>query len=68
MACAIIAAKCIGCGDCEPECPVGAIVPDGLYYKIIAHNCNDCEGYYSSPHCMDVCEIEGAIVHHDTAD
>lgn len=37
----IINQKCIACGTCIDECPVGAI-SEGDIYKIDANTCIDC--------------------------
>lgn len=63
MSC-IITSNCISCGDCKPECPVGAISESDPYYEINTSVCNDCSGHYQQPHCMEVC-TEGAIQHVD---
>lgn len=33
---------CIGCGNCEPECPCGAISKAGEVYVVDPHVCTDC--------------------------
>jgi ferredoxin len=38
----IIAEECINCGNCEPECPKGAIRPGDDVYVIDAGLCDDC--------------------------
>jgi len=45
---------CISCGDCESECPVGAISMGDEHYVIDADVCTDCGT------CADVCPV-GAI-------
>lgn len=54
--------KCICCGDCLPECPLGAISEGPEKYEIDPSKCNDCEGYYEEPLCMTVCQEDGAII------
>ena len=33
---------CIGCGNCEPECPNGAVSQAGDVYVIDPDRCDDC--------------------------
>ncbi len=33
---------CIGCGNCEPECPCGAISKAGEVYVVDPEVCTDC--------------------------
>jgi ferredoxin len=33
---------CIGCGNCEPACPCGAISKAGEVYVVDPHVCTDC--------------------------
>jgi ferredoxin len=33
---------CIGCGNCEPECPCGAISKAGEVYVVDPQACTDC--------------------------
>lgn len=33
---------CIGCGNCEPECPCGAISKAGEVYVVDPGTCDDC--------------------------
>ncbi len=33
---------CIGCGNCEPECPCGAISKAGDVYVVDPEICGDC--------------------------
>jgi ferredoxin len=37
-----IADDCIGCGNCEPECPNGAVAQAGEVYVIDPERCDDC--------------------------
>lgn len=46
-------ATCVGCGTCQPECPVSAI-SEGDVYSIDASSCIDCGA------CEGVCPT-GAI-------
>ncbi len=41
---------CIGCGQCEPECPVEAIAVDDI--AVISKECVDCGN------CIDVCPVD----------
>ena len=45
-------AKCVGCGACQPECPVSAINPDASVFAIDAAKCIDCGN------CIGVCPVE----------
>ncbi len=50
----VITDKCVACGSCEPECPVGAITP-GDQYQINADECISCGS------CANACP-SGAII------
>lgn len=42
MAYKIDKAKCVNCGTCEPDCPVGAIAEEDGARKIDAEKCIGC--------------------------
>ena len=44
--------KCVSCGTCESECPVGAISQGDTQYNIDADACIDCGT------CTSVCPTE----------
>ena len=59
-----ITEDCIACGVCEPECPVNAISPgenEGDIYIIDPNLCVECEGYYDSPKCAEVCPVDACV-------
>lgn len=43
--------KCISCGACEPECPVGAISQGDERYVIDPEKCIECGA------CQAVCPV-----------
>jgi len=43
--------KCLGCGSCEGECPVGAISEKDGKYVINADECLECGA------CESVCPV-----------
>ena len=47
--------KCVSCGTCEGECPVGAISQGDTQYNIDADACIDCGT------CASVCPTEAII-------
>jgi ferredoxin len=53
--------ECIACGACEPECPVEAISEAGDIYTIDQDVCVECEGYYDSNQCVEVCPVECVV-------
>ncbi|BAU57916.1 4Fe-4S binding protein [Halorhodospira halochloris] len=62
MAMFIDADVCTSCGDCEPECPEGAIRKTKMgTYEIVADRCTECEDQFDMPRCEEVCEADGAI-------
>jgi ferredoxin len=58
----IVVEECIVCGACEPECPNEAISHTETYVVDVAR-CTECVGAYEAPRCVEVCPVEGCIVH-----
>ena len=54
--------KCTACGNCETNCPFGAIVfiADRDTYQ----KCDMCEGRASGPICVEVCPVEALMLRH----
>ncbi len=53
--------SCLGCDNCRPQCPTGAIRIDNDKYWIDPSLCNNCEGYYPEPQCVKVCPNDSPI-------
>lgn len=53
-----IPCDCLACDSCRPQCPTGAIEVDNGQFWIDSVLCNDCEGYYEKPLCVDSCPID----------
>jgi DNA-binding transcriptional regulator YiaG/Pyruvate/2-oxoacid:ferredoxin oxidoreductase delta subunit len=53
--------SCVGCDNCRPQCPTGAIKIENDEYWIDPALCNNCEGYYSEPQCVIVCPTNAPI-------
>ncbi|MBK8186492.1 MAG: 4Fe-4S binding protein [Cellvibrio sp.] len=49
--------SCINCDMCVPECPTEAIHLGAQHYEIDQSICIQCEGFYHSPTCIDVCPL-----------
>lgn len=45
----------MGCDNCRPQCPTGAISVDDGRFWINPVLCNDCEGFYAEPQCLAQC-------------
>ena len=51
-----ISDQCIGCENCLPHCPTGAIEKkENGKFAINANLCNDCVDYYGVAQCMAGC-------------
>ncbi|MBD2165442.1 helix-turn-helix domain-containing protein [Calothrix membranacea FACHB-236] len=53
--------SCVGCDNCRPQCPTGAIKIENNEYWIDPCLCNNCEGYYPEPQCVTACPIKSPI-------
>jgi ferredoxin/DNA-binding transcriptional regulator YiaG len=53
--------SCVGCDNCRPQCPTGAIKIENGEYWIDPYLCNNCEGYYPEPQCIIVCPTNSPI-------
>lgn len=47
--------SCVGCDTCSFHCPTGAIKQENNAYWIDPTLCNNCEGYYPEPQCVERC-------------
>ncbi len=54
----LINEECINCGACEPECPTDSISEGDEIYVIDPETCAECEGYFDSPQCIEVCPVD----------
>ena len=53
--------NCVGCDNCRPQCPTGAIKIENNEYWIDPGLCNNCEGYYPEPQCVIACPNNSPI-------
>jgi ferredoxin len=53
--------ECISCGACEPECPTEAIFEGDVIYEIEPEKCVECEGYFDTNQCVEVCPVDCII-------
>jgi ferredoxin len=53
-----ITEECISCGACEPECPTEAISEGDEIYVIDPNKCVECEGYFDTSQCVEVCPVD----------
>jgi ferredoxin len=53
--------ECISCGACEPECPTEAIFEGDEIYEIDPVKCVECEGYFDTNQCVEVCPVDCII-------
>ncbi|WP_414513180.1 helix-turn-helix domain-containing protein [Nostoc sp. PCC 9305] len=53
--------SCVGCDNCRPQCPTGAIRIEDNEYWVDPGLCNNCEGYYSEPQCVIACPTNSPI-------
>ena len=51
----VITDECIGCGACQAECPVDAIVEKDGKYEIKKDDCIDCGS------CAATCPVEAPV-------
>ena len=49
---------CISCAACEPVCPTEAIYEGDMIYEIDTDKCVECEGYFDTNQCVDVCPVD----------
>lgn len=54
--------SCVGCDNCRPQCPTGAIRIENNEYWVDPGLCNNCEGYYSEPQCVIACPTNSPIL------
>jgi ferredoxin len=59
----VIGSDCINCGACEPECPNEAITEGDTTYGIVAEKCTECVGAFDQPKCVEVCPVDGCVIH-----
>ena len=57
----VISDECIACGACQTDCSVNAITEGDTQFEIDADKCVECEGYFDSPQCVDVCPSDAIL-------
>jgi NAD-dependent dihydropyrimidine dehydrogenase PreA subunit len=57
----MIAADCINCGACEPECPNNAISQGDPIFVIDPKLCTECVGFHDYEACAAVCPVDVCI-------
>lgn len=63
----IIDESCITCDACAQQCPVNAILDDGLNptgnkrYYVQPEKCIECVGVFDDPQCAAICPSIGCI-------
>ncbi|WP_295583782.1 4Fe-4S binding protein [uncultured Lamprocystis sp.] len=62
MAMQIVRSACTACGDCETVCPTKSITPFKGVYKIDPNTCNECEGEFDMPQCVNACMEDNCII------
>lgn len=58
MTLAIDREECVICGACEPICPNQAISRDDNTYVIDPKLCTECEGFFFTSQCLEVCPVD----------
>lgn len=58
MALAIDPEECVICAACEPVCPNQAISREENTYVIDPKLCTECEGFFDSSQCIEVCPVD----------
>jgi MinD superfamily P-loop ATPase len=56
-----IPSDCSACDSCRPHCPTNAIQVHNGQFWIDSALCNNCEGYYENPQCVNICPIDAPI-------
>ena len=52
---------CVMCGNCEEECPNGAISEGETTNVIDPAKCTECVGIYESSKCSIICPVDACI-------
>ena len=53
-----ITEDCIACGNCQAECPNGAISDGEIYSAIDPEKCTECVGAHEASQCSAVCPVD----------
>ncbi|MDB9486484.1 transcriptional regulator [Dolichospermum circinale CS-537/01] len=53
--------NCVGCDNCRPLCPTGAIKIEDDEYWVDPVLCNNCDGHHSQPQCVIACPTNAPI-------
>lgn len=54
--------ECINCAACEADCPTESITEADGTYVVDEATCTECKDKFETPHCVEVCPVEGCIV------
>ena len=57
----IITEECIMCDACVAECPNDAISEGDSIYVINPNKCTECEGFFDTPQCAEVCPTDACV-------